>query len=146
MKNTETREIDPARLASGEWCHKTEKTLGQGDIYASYSADRIAMSQPIKKPFQFHGSLWVCVSMRSYHGAFSIEAYRLVHPSQFDGAPTTYTEKTFDGDAARADQSGFYHGMTVKHGGASFVLCGPPLTLIPGQTAQLSLFDCADAA
>ena len=47
-------EIDPARLASGEWCHRAQKTLGQGDIYASYSADRIGMGQPVRKPFTVH--------------------------------------------------------------------------------------------
>ena len=27
--------IDPARLAPGAWCHRQEKTIGQGDIAAS---------------------------------------------------------------------------------------------------------------
>jgi hypothetical protein len=133
--------IDPARLASGEWCHRTDRTIGQGDINASYSADRIGMGQPIRRPFAWRGGLWVYVGGSSRGKAtISAEAYRLTHPSVFDGELTTYREKTMDGDAARGDPKGFYHGMSVKHGGADFVLCGPPVTFIPGQTEQLSLF------
>ena len=133
--------IDPARLASGEWCHRAEKQIGQGDINASYSADRIGMGQPVRKPFSWQGGLWVCVG-NHYRGkdTLSAEAYRLAHPATFDGKPLTYAEKTRDGDAARADANGFYHGMTVKHAGATFVLCGPPVTFVAGQTEQLSLF------
>jgi hypothetical protein len=42
--------------------------------------------------------------------------------------------------AARADPSGFYHGMIVKHAGADFVLHGSPVTFAPGQSEQLALF------
>jgi hypothetical protein len=48
----------------------------------------------------------------------------------FTGKTTTYSEKTDraeDAEAARNDPNGFYHGMTIKHGGESFVLCGPPI-------------------
>lgn len=133
--------IDPARLASGQWCHRAEKTIGQGDINASYSADRIGMGQPVRKPFSWRGGLWVCVS-NGYRGKDTVaaEAYRLTHPAAFDGEPTTYAEKTRDGDAARADPNGFYHGMSVKHGGQSYVLTGPPVAFVPGQTEQLALF------
>jgi len=133
--------IDPARLASGQWCHRANKTLGQGDISASYSADRIGMGQPVRKPFEWKGGLWVCVGNGRYNGGvFSAKAYQLVHPQMFDGEPVTYATRVRDGDAARADANGFYHGMKVKHVGAEFVLCGPPITFVPGQSEQLSLF------
>ena len=132
--------IDPARLASGAWCHRAERTIGEGDIHAAYSADRIGMGQPVRRPFTWRGGLWVCTGISSHGRNVSAEAYRLTPPAVFDGAPTTYREKTMDGDAARGDAKGFYHGMTVKHGGADFVLCGPPVTFVPGQTEQLSLF------
>lgn len=132
--------VDPARLASGEWCHRAERTIGEGDIHASYSADRIGMEQPVRKPFTWKGTLHVCVSMRYRGDTTSAEAYRLVHPQMFSGAPTTYAEKLTDADAARADPNGFYHGMTVRHGGETFVLCGPPVSFVPGQAEQLTLF------
>ena len=133
-------EIDPARLAAGEWCHRLNRTIGQGDIYASYSADRIGMGKPISKPFVWRTGLWVCVSMMGSRGNLSAEAYRLTHPAAFDGVPVTYRERTINSAAARTDVKGFYHGMTVSHGGQRFILTGPPVTFIPGQTAQLSLF------
>jgi hypothetical protein len=132
--------IDPARLASGQWCHRANKTVGQGDISKSYSADRIGMGQPVRKPFEWKGGLWVCVGKRYNSGDISAEAYRLVHPQMFDGAQFTYAERVRNGDAARADVSGFYHGMRVKHAGGEFVLCGPPVTFAPGESEQLSLF------
>lgn len=66
--------VEPSRLAYGAWCHASEKQIGEGDIRASYSADRIGMGQPIRKPFRYAGELWVCVGA-SPSGA---EAYRLV--------------------------------------------------------------------
>jgi hypothetical protein len=132
--------IDPARLAHGQWCHRREKTIGQGDIDASYSAERIGMGQPIRKPFEWQGSLWVCVGTSGMNGKSTAEAYRLIHPQTFDEEPTTYREKLKDPDAARADPSGFYHGMAVQCAGKTLVLCGPPALFIPGETAQLDLF------
>ena len=29
--------VDPARLEAGRWCSNADKTLGEGDIRASYS-------------------------------------------------------------------------------------------------------------
>ncbi len=132
--------VDPARLDSGSWCHRANKTIGQGDIYGSYSADRIGMGQPVRKPFAWQGGLWVCTGMNHRGGTTIAEAYRLAHPDIFDGQPVSYSQRTLDGDAARADPNGFYHGMNVKHAGASWVLCGPPITFVPGQSAQLDLF------
>lgn len=132
--------VDPERLAPGKWCHRLQKTVGQGDISASYSADRIGMGEPVRKPFSWNGGLWVCTGVRYHSGRETVEAYRLTHPQVFDGESVTYRSKTIDGDAARADPCGFYHGMTVKHAGAMFVLSGPPVTFIPGEVAQSSLF------
>jgi hypothetical protein len=105
--------VDPERLNSGLWCHKVNKTVGEGDIAASYSADRIAMNRPIRRTFPWQGSEWVCVCL-GYNGVISAEAYRLVEPRLFSGKPLSYTEKTSDADSVRADTNGFYHGMTVK--------------------------------
>jgi len=132
--------VDPARLASGAWCHRRQKTIGQGDISASYSADRIGMGKPVRKPFSWNGGLWICVGMCGRAGEVSAEAYRLAHPQALDGSPTTYAEKTRNGDAARADPNGFYHGMAVKHSGHELVLCGPPVMFVQGEQEQLALF------
>lgn len=141
LSDQSTHAVDPARFASGEYCHRSEKTIGEGDIAASYSADRIGMGQPVRKPFTWHGVLWVKVGgVHRGKQAIAAEAYRLAHPATFNGQPVTYAEKTRFCAAARADQNGFYHGMRVKHGAAEFVLCGPPVTFVPGQTEQLSLF------
>lgn len=136
----ETFTVDPARLAAGRWCHRADKTIGEGDIHASYSADRIGMSQPVRKPFSWKGALWVCVGIEWRGGAVCAEAYRLIHPAGFAGACVSYAEKTADGDAARADPNGFYHGMRVRQGGSEFILSGPPARFVPGETEQLSLF------
>jgi hypothetical protein len=131
-----THSVDPARLRWGTWCHRTEKILGEGDIAASYSADRIGMGEPLRRPFDWKGSLWVCVS-RSDAKA---EAYRLTHPQAFNGVPLTYRTKITDGDAARKDPNGFYHGMSVSHNGRTFVLCGPHAVLVAGEPQQMDLF------
>lgn len=132
--------VDPARLDSGEYSHRLEKTVGQGDINAAYSADRIGMGQPVRRPFTWRGDLWVCIGITWKGGAVSAEAYRLIDVRAFDGTTVTYVERTANGDEARSDPMGFYQGMRVKHAGADFVLCGPPVTFVPGQPDQLSLF------
>lgn len=137
MKTNIAREpVDPARLACGQWCHRASRMLGEGDIRRSYSADCIGMGKPVRKPFSFRGSLFVCTGY-SRDGA---EAYRLVHPAIFPGKPVRYAERTGNGDEARADLNGFYHGMIVRHGGGEHLLCGPPVLFIKGRTEQLSLF------
>lgn len=98
------------------------------------------MAQPVRKPFSWEGEQWVCVSFRYAGDEVFAKAYWLVPVPAFDGEPVSYAAKTADGDAARADPNGFYHGMTVTHAGQDCVLCGPPLVFIPGETAQLSLF------
>lgn len=140
MTGPQVELVDSDRLASGKWCHRAQKTIGQGDISASYSADRIGMDQPVRKLFSWNGGLWVCVGIRYHGNVESAEAYRLVHPQIFDGDTVTYGYKVANGDDARADASGFYHAMSVKHGGTKFVLSGPPVTFAPGEKQQLALF------
>jgi hypothetical protein len=128
--------VEPSRLAYGAWCHTSEKQIGEGDIRGSYSADRIGMGQPIRKPFRFAGDLWVCVGT----GPAGAEAYRLVHPSLYSGTPRTYLERCRDGDRARGDPAGSYDGIIVRHVGRELVMIGPPVTFVAGEEAQLSLF------
>ena len=128
--------VEPSRLGFGAWCHAREKHIGEGDIRASYSADRIGMGQPIRKPFRYAGELWVCVGT----GPAGAEAYRLVHPSIYGGIARSYHDRCRDGDRARGDQAGFYDGITVRHAGREFVMAGPPVTFVAGEQAQLSLF------
>jgi len=132
--------VDPGRLAQGTWDTAKNKHTGEGDIAASYSGDRIGLGEPIRRPFVFNGSRWVCVSMSGPSESLVAHAYRLVHLSQFDGTPTDYQEKTRDADAARRDPCGFYHGMLVAHAGDRFVLVGPPIELVAGECAQQELF------
>lgn len=131
-----TYSVDPARLNFGRWCHHTEKQLGEGDIPASYSAERIAMGEPVRKPFSWKGSLWVCVCF----GRGSAEVYRLTLLENFHGAPVSYRERVLMGDAARKDPDGFYHSITVSHGGKTFVLTGPEVELVAGEPQQMELF------
>lgn len=133
-------QVDPSRLASGRWCHQSNRQQGEGDIDASYSADLIGMHGRVRKPFRLHGWLCVVTSM----GPNACTAYRLVATESFGGELTSYAERVRrdDGEAARKDPSGFYHGMQVVHGGQSFVLCGPPIEITAGEPApeQTDLF------
>ena len=128
--------VEPSRLAFGARCNASEKQIGEGDIRASYSADRIGMGQPIRKPFRYTGDLWVCVGTCP-SGA---EAYRLLHPSLYGGTARSYHDRCRDGDRARSDQAGFYDGIIVRHAGRELVMAGPPATFVAGEEAQLSLF------
>ena len=128
--------VEPSRLAYGAWCHASEKQIGEGDIRASYSADRIGMGQPIRKPFRYAGELWVCVGTCPARA----EAYRLVHPSLYCGMARSYLERCRDGDFARGDPAGFYDGIIVRHAGRGLVMAGPPVTFVGGEEAQLTLF------
>lgn len=128
--------VEPSRLAFGAWCHASEKQIGEGDIRASYSADRIGMGQPIRKPFRFGGVLWISVGT----GSAEAEAYRLLHPSLYGGTARSYHDRCRDGDCARGNQAGFYDGIIVCHTGRELVMAGPPVTFVAGEEAQLSLF------
>ncbi len=128
----------------------------RGDIANSYSADRIASGQPVRKPFQHEGCLWICTSISgsglTSSGSTEFEAYRLTPEKLFAGTATTYTARTGTAEAAesaRNDPNGFYHGMRVKFAGAASVLCGPPARFIaaqrndpnrPAEPEQLVLF------
>ncbi len=138
-EETERYEVDPERLASGSWSMEFNKYVGEGDISASYSADRIGTNGSLRQPFVFKGELWVCIgrSMEAAH------AYRLV-PLE-DEPRETYADKTSDGGAAgRASPLGFYHGMAVSYGSDWFMLIGPPATFTPGTVAQPGLFGGPD--
>lgn len=132
--------VDPGRLASGRWDHKLNRQIGQGDIYASYSAERIAYGQPVRRPFIWKGALRISVGNAIPHGPDSAQTYRLGLPEQLGVTPQTYREKTLTGEAARRDPNGFYHGMLVRHGGRDMVLIGPPVVFVPGEIEQPDLF------
>jgi hypothetical protein len=129
-KERETCAVHAARLAWGAAGRET----CEGDIHASYSADVIAMDGRVRKPFRWKDALCVCTSISgsglTRSGMQEHEAYRIVPVKMFAGTMTTYREKTAraeDAEAARNDANGFYHGMTIKHGAETFVLCGPPI-------------------
>lgn len=146
-QNCEIFGVDPARLTHGTYCHDTEEEIGEGDIVASYSADRICTGASIRKPFGWKGGLWVCVSIQGRgDGTQTLEAYRLTPACAFTNDATTYSRKVSidHGKFARNDPHGFYHGMTVQSGSENMVLTGPPALFVADETQraaeQLSLF------
>jgi hypothetical protein len=149
--------VSPSRLVFGRWNETKQRDEGEGDIYASYSADRIGANNSIRKPFRCGDSLWVCTSITGKYltqgGQQEFEAYTVVPKLLFNATPTTYNAKSSvrDGEMARKDPKGFYHGMAVKHAGETFVLAGPPAMFVAAEaftpegvadnkTEQLSLF------
>lgn len=130
--------VSASRLRHGTWSQEANKTLGCGDIAASYSGDLIAMQAKVRKPYVLEGKLCVTVATGSYPQEY-VEAYQLIELASFDGTPTTYRDRVSlnDGDTARNDPNGFYHGMTVTHGGNQFVLCGPPLLITASEEPEL---------
>jgi hypothetical protein len=122
-----------------ELCRVAAARLGdRGDIHRSYSADIIASGQRVRTPFRHSGQSWVCVSIAgsglTRSGFAELQAYRLTPESLYVGMPTTYRDRTANADAAeaaRSDPFGFYHGMSIKHGGEAFVLTGPPVHFVP---------------
>lgn len=123
-------------LAHGTWCQRSNRTVGEGDISASYSADRIGSNEPVRKPFTHEGQKWVCADSdgRAAH------CYILVHPSCFDGDSFTYVQRVRNGHDGRHDSKGFYHGMRVKHAGETMILCGPEIHFVEGVERQGDLF------
>ncbi|WP_095589624.1 hypothetical protein [Actibacterium ureilyticum] len=132
--------VDPSRLASGTWCHTRNRQIGEGDIAASYSADKNAQGK-IRKPFSWKNGLWVCTGSHSK----SAEAYRLVPERFFDGEPTTYNEVAMLPFEQRIKPEGFYHGMRVRHGKQVCILVGPKALFLPKKDnetlKQADLFD-----
>ncbi len=135
----EVHELEPDRFAPGEFCYRQERTVGEGDVVSSYSADKIAFDDTVRNPFTWKGQQWIMTSGKGN----GIQAYRLVHPESFPRTPTTYAKRTRDdgGESARHDPNGFYDGMTVTRGKQTYILCGPPVKLMPGKAAQTSMFD-----
>jgi len=150
-------EVDPARLAWGFYDHKAEDYIEVGDIHASYSGDCIASGQPVRKPFRHERELWLTVGLSGSgdgtHRA-TASAYRLLPVRLYKRTPITYEAKVRpdQGEAARNDPRGFYDGVTVKHGGQSFVLCGPEVQFVASAAKaqpvqeQLGLFALSEAA
>ena len=137
--------VDPARLASGRWCHTRDRQIGEGDIAASYSADKIALEGCVRSPFKWQNALWVSVGSAWPVDASGIAAYRLMPLRFFDGTPISYHQNAMLGDEARNRPEGFYHGMAVKHGKQPCVLVGPKAFFLPSKEAeapkQTDLFD-----
>jgi hypothetical protein len=141
--------VDPARLFTG--ICKGEEITGQGDMAASYSADRIDQGA-IRAAFEWEGKLWVCTGMHT-QGKITHElcAYRLISESLFEGEAVSYEARAKTIESCRAaleDPLGPYHGVRVKDRSQSFVLCGPPATFKPDKkikageknAVQLGLF------
>lgn len=137
--------VDPSRLASGTWCHSRDRQIGEGDIRASYSADKIGMEGKVRKPFVWQNALWVCTGSYSANSSKGAEAYRLLPERFFDGEPTTYNEVACLPAAQRFKPEGFYHGMQVRHGKQDYILVGPSVTFLPKEDSetlkQADLFD-----
>jgi hypothetical protein len=111
------------------------KHTAAGDIQASYSADTIAFQNTVRKPFLWRGEAWVAVSLSGIGGVQRAEAVRLIAVESFQGAITTYRERCANERAARVarrDPMGFYHGVRVKRGGATYVLSGPEEKFVAG--------------
>ncbi len=137
--------VDPSRLAWGTWCHTRDRQIGEGDISASYSADKIGMEGKVRKPFAWQNALWVCTGMHSSGDFRAAEAYRLVPERFFGGTPTTYNEVACLSAAERFKPESFYHGMRVRSGKQEFILVGPSVKFLPKEDSetliQADLFD-----
>lgn len=129
-------EVDPKRLDRGKWCHTRNRQLGEGDISASYSADRIGEAGTVRKPFRHQGAEWVAIGVSPK----STRAYSLVHPSLFEGKTYSYAERVRDGYAGRCAKEGFYHGIRVSRARSELILCGPEAQFIEGEPEQGTLF------
>ena len=112
----------------------------EGDIVGSYSGDRICEGRPIRTPFHWRGCMWVCVSTWGDLAS----AFRLTPLASYTAEATTYSARVGASpdaaEAARNDPNGFYHGVTVTHGGQSFVMTGPEVTFAAGDVGQSALF------
>ncbi len=136
--------VDPARLASGRWCHTRDRQIGEGDISASYSADKIAEGRG-RSPFKWQNALWVNVGGATIGNHRAVQAYRIIERKFFDGATITYHENARMSAAARGRPEGFYHGMSVKWGKLDCVLIGPASIFLPSEERaapeQADMFD-----
>jgi hypothetical protein len=128
-------EVNAARLEWGEY--KGDRLIGEGDIYASYSADRICEGKPIRQPFPWQGNLWVCIGITGRGLTTTkqeeFKAYKLTPLRLFVGESRSYAAMTTSeegNDSARNNPLGSYHGMLVKHRSEQLVMFGPPATFI----------------
>ena len=110
----------------------------RGAVHASYSGDTMPSGQ-IRKPFAIGSELFIYMGGRSWDVA--VEVYKVVLPTEFTGPTWTYQKKVehdrkdddlCNGEFARRDPHGFYHGMTCRHGKQAYVLQGPQVYLLPG--------------
>lgn len=131
--------VDPSRLASGAWCHTKDRQIGEGDIHASYSADKIGLEGKVRRPFSWQNGLWTCTSIRTIDREATFEAYCLIPAAHFGGTPEPYGKAIMNSAARRECGKGFYHGMLVRHANREFVLVGPPIQFCGNNTEQLSL-------
>jgi ParB-like chromosome segregation protein Spo0J len=103
------------------------------ELSESYSADKIPDGK-MRKPVKTDGyGLLVSTGSAGGTNEGSIECYRVLTSGDYAGPEVkpavTYNEKISGdgGESARNDPNGFYHGMRINHGGAAYVLFGPPL-------------------
>lgn len=139
LKNTQMFCVPPSRLAMGTWCHQTNKSIGEGDVYASYSVDTIALGDKIRKPFRLQGRLYSTTSVSGSVDSSKATAYQLMLPAHFDEPLKCYEELR----RRRSENRGFYHGLLVSHGRQKFVLFGPPIEIVQSdepEPIQDSLF------
>jgi hypothetical protein len=142
--------VPSQRLSSG-YDPATRRNTKEGDMYQSYSADKIASGLPVREPFEFSGSLWICTSIAgsavTVSGQAELEAYRLSPPELFKETPTTYKVKvTLDnGETARNDPLGFYNGIKVTYRGRSWIMAGPASIFVAEAVPERPTHDPAPA-
>jgi hypothetical protein len=132
--NSHARNINP-QLRSRELIVDAIRLADRGDISNSYSANLINNGN-IRKPFRYRGQLYTTTSTISGMYPDSIrkaEAYRLVLAVLFDGQISELRTKIDhdNGNSARSDPNGFYHGIPITYQSQQYVLAGPPVTFLP---------------
>lgn len=134
----------------------------QGPWWASYSAQAITEGR-LQRPFSLAGKYYVAMGSSPRVGdelyPEQQEAWHIIPLDEWRvakwGRTCTYYEKVDrrrrQGDSpgayARSDPRGFYHGMTGKWRGQTWVILGPAVTLIVDDTPrvrQLTLFEFLD--
>ena len=122
---------------------EVEKSLLDGKIGDSYSADLIAMAEghksKVRKPFNFKGQLWVSTGDMGTgrEGVKEAECYRIVPRSAYTGATKVYwPAEEGQYEEWRNDPNGFYHGMLVWRGKEQWVLVGPETLFMAAKQAK----------
>lgn len=88
--------------------------IDKGAAHRSYRADLICDSKRIRKPVRCNGDRWVNLGGVYYRGTYKGEMYRLCVPEEFDGSIIP-------------EGAGYYHGMAVKYGTETLIICEPSL-------------------